>query len=142
VMYLLKCLVLVILCVVFVFTAFSAPWYMASNSQQGVVLVLISLGALAGIGYIIYSLRRSVIKTAGNPKAFNMSWAGAAVGAICAIIKWKVDLAGYIQQRGVHEIYNSDIAGLLMLIILFGVVGFIGGLFVELIRNKVVMGKG
>lgn len=86
--------------------------------------------------YTIDSLRRSVIKDTGRSKAFNYACIGILIGIVIAIIKWKWDLSKYFQARGTQETYGADIVELLMSIVFFSVLGFIGGLFIGLIRVK------
>ena len=134
--YVLKSVFLAILCAVLAFTAFACPWYVASNPSSIYIFGVILLGALAAIIYTVNLLRKALIKDTGNLQALFFACVGILFGIIVAIIKWKIDLARYFQARGTQEVYGADIAELLMSIAFFCVLGFIGGLFIGLIRNK------
>ena len=122
----------------FLLTAFALPWYLGYNS--GLIAIslcsLILLSALSSIIYLIRSFRKSVIEDTGKSQAFKHAGLGVFVGVIIAVVQWIWNLSRYFEARGSREIQPADIVELVLSATLYGVLGFIAGLFIGLRKVK------
>jgi hypothetical protein len=136
--YILQSIFLVISCLIFLFSAFALPWYLGYGSGFRAVAVcsLIMVSALLSIVCIIRSLRKSIIRDTGKSHAFRKISLGILVGIIIAAVQWLWNVSQYSVARRTPEIQPADVVEFLMAAILYGVLGFLGGLFIALRQVK------